>query len=150
MSKLILLDAGPLGMISHPRADRNREILEWVVLTLQTGHRIAVPEIADYEIRRELIRSDKALGLRRLDSLRTELGFLPITSAAMLKAAELWAIARKKGKPTAADMELDADAILAAQALTADQDGSHETVIATCNVKHLNLFASAKLWSDIE
>jgi predicted nucleic acid-binding protein len=150
MNKFILLDAGPLGMISHPRADRNRDILEWVVLMLQRGHRIAVPEIADYEIRRELIRSEKTLGLRRLDSLRNDLGFLPITSAAMLKAAELWAAARRKGKPTAADTELDADAILAAQALTAYLGDSDETLIATCNVKHLNQFTSAKLWNDIE
>lgn len=116
---------------------------------LQKGRRIAVPEITDYEVRRELLRSERTLGLRRLDSLRKELGFLPITSAAMLKAAELWATARKKGKPTAADTELDADAILAAQALTASSS-SDDTVIATCNVKHLNLFTAAKLWSDID
>jgi predicted nucleic acid-binding protein len=148
MSRLILLDAGPLGMISHPRADKNREILEWVVLSLQQGHQMLVPEIADYEVRRELLRSDRILGLRRLDSLKTELGFLPITSDAMLKAAELWAAVRKKGKPTAGDTELDADAILAAQALTAPGKGG-QTVIATCNVKHLELFTAAKLWHDI-
>ena len=28
-----------------------------------------VPEIADYEVRRELIRADKRLGLERLDTL---------------------------------------------------------------------------------
>jgi predicted nucleic acid-binding protein len=148
MSKLILLDAGPLGMISHPRADRNREILEWVTNALQQGHQIVVPEIADYEIRRELFRSDRTLGLRRLDSLKQELGFLPINSTAMLKAAELWAAVRKKGKPTAGDTELDADAILAAQAITAQADG-RKTVIATCNVKHLELFTAAQLWNDI-
>ncbi len=92
MSKLILLDAGPLGMISHPRADRNRDILEWVTLMMQQGNQIKVPEISDYEVRRELLRSDRTLGLRRLDLLRTQLGFLPITSDAMLKAAELWAM----------------------------------------------------------
>lgn len=149
MSKLVLLDAGPLGMISHPRADKNREILEWVTHTLQNGHKIVVPEIADYEIRRELFRSDRILGLRRLDSLKQELGFLPINSTAMLKAAELWAAVRKKGKPTAGDAELDADAILAAQAITAQTD-ERETVIATCNVRHLELFTSAQFWSDID
>lgn len=148
MSKLILLDAGPLGMISHPRADRNKEILEWVIFALEKGYQIVVPEIADYEIRRELCRSDKILGLRRLDSLKMELGFLSINSDAMLKAAELWAYVRKQGKPTAGDAELDADAILAAQAITA-QTEERETVIATCNVKHLELFTTAKLWSEI-
>jgi predicted nucleic acid-binding protein len=149
MNKLILLDAGPLGMISHPRADRNREILEWVTHMLQQGHQLVVPEIADYEVRRELLRSDRTLGLRRLDSLKKELGFLPINSDAMLKAAELWSTVRKKGKPTAGDLDLDGDAILAAQAITV-QSGEHQTVIATCNVKHLRLFTAAKLWSDIE
>lgn len=149
MSKLILLDAGPLGMISHPRADRNRDILEWVTLMMQQGNQLKVPEISDYEVRRELLRSDRTLGLRRLDLLRKQLGFLPITSDAMLKAAELWAMVRKKGKPTAGDSELDADAILAAQALTVSTD-KDETVIATSNVKHLELFTVAKLWSEID
>ncbi len=89
------------------------------------------------------------LGLRRLDSLRKDLGFLPITSTAMLKAAELWSMVRKKGKPTAADNELDADVILAAQAMTVHTSHS-VTVIATCNVKHLALFTSAELWSDVD
>jgi hypothetical protein len=58
MSKLILLDAGPLGMISHPRADRNRDILEWVTLMMQQGNEMKVPEISDYEVRRELLRQN--------------------------------------------------------------------------------------------
>jgi predicted nucleic acid-binding protein len=108
-----------------------------------------VPEIADYEVRRELLRSERTLGLRRLDSLREELGFLPINTETMLKAAELWANVRKKGKPTASDFELDGDVILAAQAMTAQTD-AQPTVIATCNVKHLELFTPAKLWSAID
>ncbi len=116
---------------------------------MQQGNEMKVPEISDYEVRRELLRSDRTLGLSRLDLLRKQLGFLPITSDAMLKAAELWAMVRKKGKPTAGDSELDADAILAAQALTVSTD-QDETVIATSNVKHLELFTVAKLWSEID
>jgi len=56
---------------------------------------------------------------------------------------------RKKGKPTAGDSELDADAILAAQTLTVSTD-KNETVIATSNVKHLELFTVAKLWNEID
>lgn len=149
MSKVILLDAGPLGMISHPRADRNREILAWVVRMLRQGNQVKVPEISDYEVRRELLRSDKSRGIRRMDVLRTQLGFVSITSDAMLKAAELWAMVRKKGKPTAEDSELDADAILAAQAITLSTTDD-DAIIATCNVKHLELFTTAKFWSEID
>jgi hypothetical protein len=54
----------------------------------------------------------------------------------------------EEGKPTAADTELDAEAILAAQAITSSGDDG-ETVIATCNVKQLQLFTPAKLWHDV-
>ncbi|MEX2261699.1 MAG: hypothetical protein WD696_07095 [Bryobacteraceae bacterium] len=43
-----------------------------------------IPEIADYEVRRELLRAGKEKGLGRLDAL-------PITTPVMLKAAEFWA-----------------------------------------------------------
>ncbi len=56
---------------------------------------------------------------------------------------------RKRGKPTASDSDLDADAILAAQAMTVDLS-RRQTMIATCNVKHLELFTVAKLWSEID
>jgi predicted nucleic acid-binding protein len=61
----------------------------------------------------------------------------------MLKAAELWAEARKRGKPTADIKELDGDVILAAQALQVD------AIVATENVGHLSLFVEAKHWKDI-
>ena len=78
---------------------------------------MAIPEIADYEVRRGLILAGATRGIRRLDDLREELGFyIPISTAAMRRAAELWADARKKGNPTADENEIDADVILAAQA----------------------------------
>jgi hypothetical protein len=43
------------------------------------------------------------------------LRYAPITTEAMLKAAELSAEARSAGKPTADEKALDADAILSAQ-----------------------------------
>ncbi len=52
---IILLDAGPLGMISNPRSspegDRCKDWLDRIALS---GAEIVVPEIADYEVRREL------------------------------------------------------------------------------------------------
>ena len=100
-------------------------------------------QIADYEVRRELLRAGKTRGLARLDLLKNTLDYLPLTTAVMLKAAELWAQARNQGTPTADAKALDCDVILAAQALT--ENG----IVATENVGHLSLFVEAKDWRDI-
>lgn len=73
-----------------------------------------VPEIADYEVRRELIRAKKREGIERLNALIKQLDYLAITTPAMRKAAEYWAQARRQGRPLAADAALDGDVILAA------------------------------------
>jgi predicted nucleic acid-binding protein len=67
----------------------------------------------------------------RLDALATAAEYLPITTVAMRLAAELWAQARQQGQPTAGDNTIDADMILAAQALTL---GTPDVVIATTNI----------------
>lgn len=79
---------------------------------LAGGVHVLVPEIADYEVRRELLRANRSRGLAHLDRAKTTLGYLPISTAAMLQAAEFWAQARRQGQPTAPDRALDADAIL--------------------------------------
>jgi hypothetical protein len=66
----------------------------------------------------------------------------------MLKAAEFWARARNQGQPTAPDLSLDADTILAGQAARLAEEG-WEVVVATTNPKHLERFAGARLWRDI-
>jgi predicted nucleic acid-binding protein len=108
--------------------------------------RVIVPEIADYELRRELLRAKKEKGLARLDALASRLEYLPLTTAAMRHAATLWAQARQQGLPTADDKALDGDVILAAQLISL---GVSDVVIATTNVGHLSRFAPAALWPDI-
>jgi hypothetical protein len=76
---------------------------------------VIVPEIADYEVRRELLWAKKMRGLARLDALVSHLEYLPLTTAAMREAADLWAQARQQGQPTASDKAIDADVILAAR-----------------------------------
>ena len=105
-----------------------------------------VPEIADYEVRRELLRANKARGLARLDALAARLEYLPLPTAAMRQAAVFWAQVRQQGRPTADDKALDGDVILAAHAITL---GATDVVIATTNVGHLSRFAPAALWPDI-
>jgi predicted nucleic acid-binding protein len=104
------------------------------------GAQVWVPEIADYEVRRELLRADKTRGLARLDLLKNSLGYLPLTTPIMLQAAELWAQARRSGIPTADPKALDCDVILAAQALAV------QGMVATENVGHLPRFVEAKHW----
>lgn len=144
---VVLLDAGPLGMVTHPKP--NAEVAQWLKKLLASGVTVLVPEIADYELRRELLRAKKTTGVSRLDQLKQTIGYLPITTNAMLRAAAYWADARTGGYQTAPDESLDADVILAAQATTIAGDEEDETIIATTNVGHLARFATAEIWEKI-
>ena len=144
MNDVVLLDAGPLGMLSHPRA--SADAAAWLAGLVAGGVQVLIPEIADYEVRRELLRANRLKGIRRLDQLKLSLGYLPITTAAMLKAAEFWASARRQGQPTAHDLALDADVILAGQAATL---GKRRVVVASTNPRHLRRFVTAEHWQDV-
>jgi predicted nucleic acid-binding protein len=71
------------------------------------GYRVIVPEIADYEVRRELLRANKTTGLARLNALGGSLEYLPLTTDAMHQAASFWAQSRQQGRPTSVDAALD-------------------------------------------
>ena len=88
----MLLDAGPLSLVTHPRAEiKNTRAAEWLVGLRSAGIAVRVPEIADYEVRRELLRAGKSKGLGRLDDLKQALGYLPLTTETMVLAAQFWA-----------------------------------------------------------
>ncbi len=145
----VLLDTGPLGLASNPKASPETEACTvWLLTLLQQGVAVYIPEIADYEVRRELIRGGKTRGLARLNELKTTLRYLPLSTEVMLRAADYWAFARQQGTPTATDAALDGDVILAAQADGLRRYGV-ESLIATTNVKHLSRFVPAKFWQDI-
>ncbi len=112
------------------------------------GVRVFVPEIADYEVRRKLLHLGATAGLLRLDQVKATLDYAPLTTAVMLRAAALWAQARRAGLPTAPPDALDGDCILAAQALLAAGPGDVVTV-ATENVGHLAQFVTALPWDQI-
>src|SRR5437764_8127809 len=98
MSMTVLLDAGPLGMITNPKSSPENETCKnWLASLAHSGAEIVIPEIVDYEVRRELLRGGKTKGIGRLDALKSMLGYAPITTAVMLKAAEFWARARNMG-----------------------------------------------------
>ena len=149
MTAAVFLDAGPLGMVSHRGGVEEIDACQrWLRRLLQRGVRIVIPEIADYEIRRELIRARKHRGIERLDALAASLEYLPLTTTAMRRAATMWAEIRQHGFPTADPKALDGDVILAAQALTSGLPGT-DLVVATTNVGHLARLVPAALWREI-
>jgi predicted nucleic acid-binding protein len=150
MTRYIILDSGPLGMVTNPRASGiTLECQLWLDRQLQARSIILIPEIADYEVRRELIRAGKVRGVGQLDQLKAALEYIPLTTEMMVKAAELWAQVRQQGLPTAEPNALDGDVILAAQTLITRQQRQQEIIIATTNVGHLSRFAIAQDWQTI-
>ena len=146
MTAAILLDSGPLGLLCNPNnSSQPMACRAWLAACQAAGRRVIVPEIADYEVRRELTRIRSHAGIGNLDALAASLDYLPLTTAAMRTAADLWAQARRSGHPTAADPALDADVILAAQALSLGV----AVVVATANVGHLSRYAPADVWTNI-
>ena len=149
MSLVVVLDSGPLGLITSPTASpTNVACNEWVEAQLGNGNRVVVPEIGDYEVRRELIRVERRRGLRKLDGLKLVLEYAPLTTETMLLAAQFWADVRRRGQPTADPHALDGDVILAAQATRLASAGD-AVVVATMNPAHLARFVDARAWEDI-
>ena len=138
-------DTGPLGRICNPnsRSPVSKEVTQWVIAQLQAGAEVCIPEIADYEVRRELILTGATSRITRLDSLQASLTYVALDTPTLRRAAEMWAEARRRGLPTADPKELDADVLLAAQAQHAG------AIIVTENVGHLGRFADAHNWRDI-
>jgi predicted nucleic acid-binding protein len=151
VARIIVMDFGPLGDACRRRGSPEVERLRyWLAVTRINGAIVAIPEIADYEVRRGLILDGTIEGIRRLDELRVELRFyIPISTDAMRRAAELWADARRRGIATADDKEIDADVILAAQAML--YCGlTDELIVATYNERHLSRYVNAHDWRDIK
>ncbi|WP_446404421.1 nucleic acid-binding protein [Coleofasciculus sp. C1-SOL-03] len=147
MSRFIVLDSSPLGMVTNPKATPlTLECKQWLTSLLAQGEIVVIPEIADYEVRRELLRVGKVAGIRQLDQLKNTLMYIPIETPVMLLAAQLWAKARKEGRATADPKALDGDVILAAQARFLMANEGNEVIIATTNVRHLSQFVDAREW----
>ena len=147
---IVLLDSGSLGLATNPRViAAAEEGSRWLDRLIASDHVVAIPEIVDYELRRELLRARKNKALSILDALESQLVFLPLSTPVMRQAAEFWVVARQRGMPTAADVALDIDEILAAQAVLVQQEWEQEAVIATTNVRHLARFATAREWRDV-
>jgi hypothetical protein len=154
MARLILLDSGPLGLVVRaPSKPQVVRCVTWLKTISATGATVVIPEIAHYEVRRELFRIRAVGSLRRLEYYLDPsdgLKRLTLTTVAIIKAAEFWAFLRQSGIPTSSPDSLDADAILAGQAALAGQPGDTVTV-ATTNLAHLSRFPGidAQIWDQI-
>ena len=109
---------------------------------------VYVAEVTDYEVRRELIRAGKVDGVRRLNALQSVTVYLPITTGAMLCAADMWAQARNRGVATADARSLDGDVVMAAQVQTCGLPAD-EIIVATTNVRHIANYVAADVWRNI-
>ncbi len=149
MARVILLDADPLGLLSKaPHKSDAAACHAWIRSLESAGDRVMVPEIADYEVRRELLRLALLASLKRHNAVISTLEYDPITTQTMRKAAVFWAFSRRMGIPTAAPKALDADVILAAHASLLATSGQ-TVIVATTNVGHLSRFVDARRWDSI-
>ncbi len=151
MARIIVLDAHPLGLASNdPRNPDAARCLAWIRALDRAGALVFAPEIADFEVRRELLRVGVIAGIQRLDHLLGNLVYALINRATMRLAAEYWAHVRRAGLPTAPDNSFDADSIVAAQASLVTGLGDVMT-IATRNPNHLTRFPGidARPWELI-
>jgi predicted nucleic acid-binding protein len=152
VSRIIVLDSGPLGLITHPQYGSPEvvEVTDWLSRSILAGCRMIVPAIVYYELKRELLRARKSRGLARLDAFvnATPGRYLPLSDEALRLAADLWAKSRQEGRPTADPKALDIDIIIAAQALSSGTPPS-DLVIATTNPAHLSQFVTARYWGEI-
>ena len=119
---------------------------------IQGGAIVAVPSIADYEIRRELIRCGKPT--LDLDGLRTVCSHIPFCDVSMKKAAEYWGRIRNVvGKPPPYDPtanRLDQDAMICGQAWAYAQEINAEAIIATENIRHFEMLKDPKVIIDVK
>jgi predicted nucleic acid-binding protein len=150
----LVLDTGPLGIATKPD-DRPDTVacLAWLDRLIAADWSVILPEIADYELRRQLLLNGNHAGIRRLDLFGQAVRFEWINRLTLRLAARFWADLRREGRPTADPHALDGDCILAAQAsLIAEHYDSEQVVVATTNVGHLGRFAGidARQWNRIE
>lgn len=134
----LVLDTGVLGQICHPR--KYYDVRSWFGRAARE-HEFLVSEVADYELRRELLRIGSHKGLDRLDELTRELRYLPTTTATWRAAARLWAEQRRIGRVTAEG--LDGDVLIAAQAI------EELAAVVTANEKHFEGVVDALPWTVV-
>ena len=136
----LLLDTSVVGEICHPR--RHADTKEWLA-RVSGAHELLLSEVVDYELRRELLRIGARRSVLALDDLGRTITYVPVTTATWRGAAALWARARLAGRPSAAADALDADVLIAQQAIS---DGA---VVVTRNKRHFEAFVAVMTLDEV-
>jgi UPF0176 protein len=102
-----VLDTGILGRLVHRDWRVRAKVSDF--LRIYPDASVVIPEICDYEIRRELVRLDLVSSLARLDLLGQTWQYDSLKTEHMRRACEIWAYCRKHGFPFAVDAVLDGD-----------------------------------------
>lgn len=146
----LVMDTGVLGELCHPRYARSRIRLFAEKIRRTEDIVIFLPEIADYELRRELLRyamknnQGTSRSLQRIDKLSELFDYLHLDTPTLREGARLWAKVRNAGRPTSDPHALDGDAILAAQALKV------RGIVVTYNTAHFSfLKVPTKDWGEL-
>lgn len=130
----LILDAGPLGGLCS-RSPRYHPFRTWVARAIASRrHQVFLHAVADFEVRRELLRQNLLASVERLDALRSALVVITPSEETYLDASRFWADARRAGRPGAPDESIDADLIIAADA------ASYGATVVTENVRHFHGF----------
>ena len=154
-----LLDTNLLKRVCHPTA--HPDVRAWLDAWLDYAQRaveieIIVSAVADYELRRGYLseinrKEDERKALERLDHYCALLGVQQVSAKNFRDDATMWADARRKGKLTASDRDVDWDILIAAQAKEmSEQADGMRVVVVTDNAKHLLAHgAEAKDWHEL-
>jgi predicted nucleic acid-binding protein len=144
---VVVLDSNVWGLVVHPKAVA--PFRHWYDRLLASGRAVVVPEVVDYEVRRSLLKV--GIGRRRwaeYDEALDAVLYHPITTAVMRRAAAVWAESRRNGTPFTSEERLDGDAVLLGH--VGEMGRPDDTVVATTNVRHVGLFATAAPWTDLD
>jgi predicted nucleic acid-binding protein len=151
LARIVLLDAGPLGLLVVPgEHGPGGEARRWVAELITSGVSVLLPDVVRYEVCRELKRRQATAKLARLKLAVQNIARAEHTIEAWDRAEDFWAMVRMNRLPTAPDDSLDGDCLLAGIAATVGSPGD-EVVVATMNMAHLNRFPGidAREWRNV-
>lgn len=154
---IVFIDTSILGLLCNPNGNPEaKKCNEWLLKLLCKSVRVVTSVICEYETKRSLIlarmENKSSEGIEVLDKFKEEgvIEFLPVTEEVANIAADNWADAEKKGQPTADAKDINIDMIICGhwRALKNKYPGRY-IVIATTNIGHLQRYAEAELWENI-
>lgn len=100
---------------------------------------LKLPEIIDYELRRNLELEGLGKSINLLNQFRSRDQIIYLESEHLVRAAELWAWCRKKGLTTTENKGVDIDVILISQTESL-KEFFDEVIILTIDVGDLAVF----------